>query len=43
MLDYNGEICGVSAGVANKEYAYLMASGQAVCTKKCPKKTNYNK
>eukprot|EP00615_Pteridomonas_danica_P002292 CAMPEP_0114348570 /NCGR_PEP_ID=MMETSP0101-20121206/14815_1 /TAXON_ID=38822 ORGANISM="Pteridomonas danica, Strain PT" /NCGR_SAMPLE_ID=MMETSP0101 /ASSEMBLY_ACC=CAM_ASM_000211 /LENGTH=509 /DNA_ID=CAMNT_0001486577 /DNA_START=42 /DNA_END=1568 /DNA_ORIENTATION=+ len=43
MLDYEGSICGVSNGVANKEYAYYLPSGTAVCVKKCPSKTDYSK
>ena len=41
-IDWNGQLCGFGADVKGKNYAYYMASGEAVCVKKCPSKTDYN-
>ena len=41
-IDWNGQLCGFGEDVKGKNYAYYMASGEAVCVKKCPSKTDYN-
>ena len=42
-IDWQGQLCGFGDDVKGKNYAYYMASGEAVCVKKCPSKTDYNK
>jgi len=42
-IDYQGRICGATSGVKSKSNTYYMWTGAAVCVKKCPSDTNFEK
>lgn len=42
-IDYAGRICGATSGVKQRGNAYYMATGGAVCVKRCPDDTDYSR
>ncbi|KAJ8608720.1 hypothetical protein CTAYLR_009661 [Chrysophaeum taylorii] len=39
-IDYKGQVCGINSDVKSKENLYYLPTGEGVCVKSCPKKTN---